>query len=50
MTERLITMPVENNLYSSKKPNYADKDFVCSDLDSISLEYSDVLNENERFV
>ena len=50
MTEQLITMPVENNIYSSKKPNYADKDFVYSDLNSISLEFSDILNENECFV
>lgn len=50
MTEQLITMPVENNLYSSKKPNYADKDFVYSDLKSISLEFSDISNENEPFV
>ena len=50
MTEQLIAMPVENNLYSSKKPNYADKDFVYSDLKSISLEFSDISNENAPFV
>lgn len=50
MTEQLITMPAENNLYSSKKPNYADKDFVYSDLNSISVEFSDIVNENEPLV
>lgn len=37
MAEKLTTMTVEkpNNLYSSMKPNYADKNFVHSDLNPL---------------
>ena len=32
------------------KPNYVDKDFVYSDLNSILLKFSDTLNKNEHLV
>lgn len=37
MAEKLTTVTVEkpNNLYSSLKPNYADKNFVHSDLNPL---------------